>query len=343
MTRINRRDVLAEGEVQVVHCVNRCVRRGFFCGDDPVTTKNYDHRRQWIRHRLEFLAAVFGVECLSFSVMSNHFHCVLRTRPDVVAEWSDEEVAQRWWRLFPRRRDEDGSPSEPTEFELRSIYGDKENLAERRKRLSSVSWFMRCTSEVIARMANAEDECTGRFWEGRFKATVLDSEEAIAACMAYVDLNPIRAAAAESLEDSDFTSIQERLADVKDSEDVHTADAKDVRVEQGTRAGWLSPVALEPQRKKVRDRKTSRRCSNKGCLPMTLLEYLNLVEWTGRQLHSGKRGYIKKSIPPLLDRLGTTREIWLEVVKKFERKQQVKSVTKVGQQAVGAILGVQLS
>ena len=84
MTRINRRDVLAEGEVQVVHCVNRCVRRGFLCGDDLVTTKNYDHRRQWIRHRLEFLAAVFGVECLSFSVMSNHFHCVLRTRPDVV-------------------------------------------------------------------------------------------------------------------------------------------------------------------------------------------------------------------------------------------------------------------
>ena len=190
--------------------VNRCVWRGFLCGDDPVTGQNYDHRRGWIRNRIEFLASVFGVEVLGFSVMSNHFHVVLRTRPDVVADWSDEEVARRWWRVFPQRRNEDGSPADPTEFELRSIHGDKEKLAERRKRLSSVSWFMRCTSEVIARLANAQDECTGRFWEGRFKATVLPNEEAIAACMAYVDLNPIRAGLAATPEVSDFTSVQER-------------------------------------------------------------------------------------------------------------------------------------
>jgi hypothetical protein len=102
MARVNRREVLADGEVQVVHCINRCVRRGFLCGDDPVSGNNYDHRRQWIRNRLEFLASVFGVDVQGFSVMSNHFHCVLRTRPDVVAEWSDEEIARRWWNLFPR-------------------------------------------------------------------------------------------------------------------------------------------------------------------------------------------------------------------------------------------------
>jgi len=153
MARANRREVLAEGEVQVVHCVNRCVRRGFLCGDDPVSGQNYDHRRQWIRNRLEFLVGVLGIECLGFSVMSKHFHCVLRTRPDVVEQWSDDEVARRWWQLFPQRRSEDGSAADPTKEELRSIHGDKEKLDERRKRLSSVSWFMRCTSEVIARLA----------------------------------------------------------------------------------------------------------------------------------------------------------------------------------------------
>ncbi|APZ96247.1 hypothetical protein [Fuerstiella marisgermanici] len=259
--------------------------------------------------------------------MSNHFHCVLRTRPDVVETWSDEEVARRWWQLFPQRRNEDGSAADPTETDLRSIYGDKEVLAERRKRLSSVSWFMRCTSEVIARLANAEDQCTGRFWEGRLKSTVLDSEEAIAACMAYVDLNPIRAGIADSLESSDFTSVQDRVGDVKSSEEVETADAKDVRVEHGQQAGWLSPIALEPQRKKVRDRSTNRRVSNHGCLPMTLAEYLQLVDWTGRQLHSGKRGYIKSAVPPLLERLGTTIDIWLHVVKKFERRQHIQTAT----------------
>ena len=339
MARVNRCEVLADGEVQVVHCVNRCVRRGFLCGDDPVTGQNYDHRRGWIRNRIEFLASVFGVEVLGFSVMSNHFHVVLRTRPDVVADWSDEEVARRWWRVFPQRRNEDGSPADPTEFELRSIHGDKEKLAERRKRLSSVSWFMRCTSEVIARLANAQDECTGRFWEGRFKATVLPNEEAIAACMAYVDLNPIRAGLAATPEASDFTSVQERIADAEASSEVTSPDVQDVRVEQGPKAGWLSPVPLNPPRRKVRERRTARRCSNKGCLPMSLPEYLLLVEWTGRQLHSGKRGYIKSDIPPLLERLGTTNELWLELVRNFEPPEQIKSITHADEHAVGFEVG----
>ena len=147
MARVNRREVLADGDVQVVHCINRCVRRGFLCGDDAVSGKNYDHRRQWIQNRLEFLAGVFGVELLGFSVMSNHFHCVLRTRPDVVQEWSDEEIARRWWRLFPQRRNEDGSPADPTDADLLAIHGDASVLAERRLRLSSVSWFMRAQAE----------------------------------------------------------------------------------------------------------------------------------------------------------------------------------------------------
>ena len=339
MARVNRREMLAEGDVQVVHCINRCVRRGFLCGDDPVTGKNYDHRRQWIRNRLEFLAGVFGIELLGFSVMSNHFHCVLRTRPDVVEEWSDEEVARRWWRLFPQRRNEDGSPADPTDSDLLAIHGDEKVLAERRLRLSSVSWFMRCTSEVIARMSNAEDECTGRFWEGRFKAKVLDSEEAIAACMVYVDLNPVRAGIAESLQTSDYTSVQDRMADVESANEVESTDAKDVRIEHGQRAGWLSPIPLEPKRKNVRERKTSRRASNKGSLPMSLPDYLLLVEWTGRQLHAGKRGYIKSEIPPLLERLGTSPEFWLHSIRKLEPRYHVQSLSS--QQLRGSVEAVQ--
>ncbi|MCA9085260.1 MAG: hypothetical protein KDA81_14445 [Planctomycetaceae bacterium] len=154
---------------------------------------------------------------------------------------------------------------------LRRLTADKTKLTEFRNRLSSVSWFMRCPSEVIARLANAQDECTGRFWEGRFKSTVLDSDEAVAACMAYVDLNPIRAGIADTPDDSDFTSVQERMRDVKSAEEVETPDAKDVRVEHGRHAGWLTPIAQEPRRKKVRDKATSRRTSSKGCLHMSLL------------------------------------------------------------------------
>ena len=323
MARVNRSDVIHPNEIQLLHCVNRCVRRGFLCGNDDHSGRNYDHRRLWIRRRLEFLAGIFGVDVLSFAVLSNHFHVVVRTRPDVVAKWSDEETAQRWWNLFPQRRNEDGSAADPTDAELRSIYGDAQTLAERRKRLSCVSWFMRCMCEVIARMANAEDGCTGRFWEGRFRTTVLDSEEALAACMAYVDLNPIRAGLADTPECSDFTSVKERITDLQSADAVDSADAKDARTEHGERAGWLSPVPLEPKRRKVRSKKTERRTDNKGCHPMSLPEYLQLVEWTGRKIHDGKRGRINDAVPSILDRLGTTAEIWMDVVRKQRRRQNI--------------------
>ncbi len=88
-------------EVAIVHCVQRCVRRAFLAGVDAVTGKNYEFRREWIRRRLELLASVFGIDVLAYAILSNHLHVVTRTRPDVVASWSDREVAIRWLRVFP--------------------------------------------------------------------------------------------------------------------------------------------------------------------------------------------------------------------------------------------------
>ena len=318
MGRVSRNESCPEDEINVVHCINRCVRRGFLCGHDSVTGKNYEHRREWICHRFEFLAEHMAVEVLGFAVLSNHFHIVLRNRPDVVKDWSDDEVVRRWWNLCPGRRNEDKSAAEPTELELKALKGDKDKLAECRKRLSSVSWFMRFVAEYIAKRANEDDEVKGRFWEGRFKCQPLLDDAAILACLQYVDLNPIRAGLAKSIEASDFTSAQARLADLKKASEFSSVPAADRACEYGSKAGWLQPVPLEPRRKAVREVSTKRRASNKGFLSMTVAEYLQLLDWTGRQLRrDGKLGAIPTKLKPVFDRVGMSAEIWVDCVRRF--------------------------
>jgi len=93
MARLARADVFDPAEVSVFHCINRCVRRCFLCGDDPLTGQNFDHRKAWLESRLQFLAGQFGIDVLGFAILSNHFHLVLRNRPDVVAAWTDTGTA----------------------------------------------------------------------------------------------------------------------------------------------------------------------------------------------------------------------------------------------------------
>ncbi len=183
MPRPPRAETFDPAEVAIVHCVQRCVRRAFLAGVDAATGKNYEFRREWIRRRLELLAIVFGIDVLTYAILSNHLHVVTRTRPDVVASWSDREVAIRWLRVFPGRR-LDEQLAEPTSNDVDTLVNEKERLALIRSRLSDLSWFMRALSEPIARMANRFDECTGRFWEGRFKAQRIMDEAACwhAAC-----------------------------------------------------------------------------------------------------------------------------------------------------------------
>ena len=155
MARIPRGLIIDQSRVGIYHCVQRCVRRAMLCGRDAASGKDYEHRKAWIRSRLEFLAGQFGIDVLGYSVLSNHFHVVLRNRPDIVRGWSDDEVARRWWNLFPMRKDGD-RPAEPEEHELARLKADPDMLAELRRRLASISWLMQCLAEPIARRANPE-------------------------------------------------------------------------------------------------------------------------------------------------------------------------------------------
>ena len=172
--------------------------------------RNFDHRKQWLVVRIKELAANFAIDVCAYAVMSNHYHLVLHVNQDQLGQWSDEEVIKRWTAIFPNN----AKLVETLHLNRKSKAAQKQlraRLDEWRSRLGDISWFMRCLNESLARRANREDDCTGRFWEGRFKSQALLDEKALVTCMAYVDLNPIRAGISDSLENSDFTSIQERL------------------------------------------------------------------------------------------------------------------------------------
>ena len=199
------------------HCMSRCVKRAFLCGQDRFTGKNFDHRKQWILGRVKLLSSVFSIDVCAFAIMSNHFHLVLHVDTQRAQQWSDEEVIVRWSGLYkgPELLTKYNAGESLSSFEEEALIALVEVW---RTRLGSLSWYMRCLNEVIARMANEEDNCTGRFWEGRFKSQALLNEAALTSCMAYVDLNPIRAGLSEALENSEFTSIQERIYIYKQNE-----------------------------------------------------------------------------------------------------------------------------
>ncbi|MGO9923801.1 MAG: transposase [Isosphaeraceae bacterium] len=206
-----RRDIVDEDRVGVYHCIARCVRGAFLCGTDSYKGRDYGHRKAWVLDRLRQLAGLFGVEVCDYAIMSNHLHIVLRNRPDVARQWSDDEVAIRWRKLFPQRDELTGEPREPDRHDVAMLTADADRLAILRSRLASLSWFMRCWCEWVARKANHEEGSFGRFWAGRFKSQPLLDESALLACSVYVDLNPVRAGIAATPEESQFTSGFDRI------------------------------------------------------------------------------------------------------------------------------------
>lgn len=164
-------------------CISRCVRREFLCGEDKVTGISYEHRRSWVEDKLLALAQVFAIDVAAYAVMNNHTHLVLFVDEQLAKSWSTEAVLIRWHQLF-----------KGTLLTQQYLRGDE-------------------LIEPLQQMVNdtAEDDCTGRFWEGRFKSQALLDEAALAACMAYVDLNPVRAIIATTPETSNYTSIQQRI------------------------------------------------------------------------------------------------------------------------------------
>jgi len=289
------------------HCVCRCVRRAFLCGEDSFSGLNFDHRRGWIVERIQQLAASFAIDVAAYAVMSNHYHIVIRIDRERALEWSVEEVLNRWTALFTGPLLVTRYLSASRESMSRAEITEVEALAEvYRGRLHELSWFMRTLNEHIARRANAEDGVRGRFWEGRFKSQALLDEKALLAAMAYVDLNPLRAGLADTPEASDYTSIQERVGGLSEEVASQTGSQEPVTVKgsevtlDGERLRPETKMQVLPRAPLMPFDATEQL---PWAVPFAFEDYLELVDWTGRALREDKPGYVAARVPNILDRL----------------------------------------
>lgn len=267
----SRQQLVSLEHTPYYHCVSRCVRRAYLCGHDATSGRDFSHRRNWIEARLGELASVFAIDLLAYAVMSNHYHLVIRLNPSLLSDATDEEIVERWRRIF----------SVPDSF-------TQDDVERWRERLSSLSWYMRCINEPLARWANREDDCSGRFWEGRFRSQALLDESALVKCMAYVELNPVRAGVADTPESSKHTSFHARAK----RRDKHLAPFQD---------------------------QVNQPADGVSVIPLRSREYLALVDWSGRQLRPGKRGRIAADVPPILDRLGADPTGWTWEMRNYGR------------------------
>ncbi|MCB1677235.1 MAG: transposase [Halioglobus sp.] len=299
-----RKALVCVSDTPYYHCVSRCVRRTFLCGRDVQTGQCFEHRRSWIVERIHLLASVFAIDVCAYAVMSNHYHLVVKVGSS--CNWTDDEIIQRWLHLYKgpllvqryRNAEELSPAAQSTVTDIVAVW---------RARLQDLSWFMKCLNEPIARMANREDQCTGHFWEARFKSQALRSEQALLACMAYVDLNPLRAGIAQSPETSDYTSIQERLG----------TSSRSARPTKPAIAPHEKPVtALEA--KPLLHFETATVAERQSGIPFPFKDYLALVDWTARQGRSDKSGAIAGDLPPLLSRMDIPIDQWLLNSRRFE-------------------------
>jgi hypothetical protein len=285
-----RKNSISLQDTPYYHVVARCVRRAWLWGIDEYAARDYSHRKSWVIERLTLQSSLFAIDICAYAIMSNHYHLVVYVDRARARAWSLDEVVAHWTALF-------SVPPLIARWQNGHAEAAEREAAERiietwRARLSDISWYMKCLNEHLARRANAEDNCTGRFWEGRFRSQALLDEAGLLTAMAYVDLNPIRAGIAPTSEASEFTSIYQRIQQLK-----------------ATKAAARPSEAFDPDQQPTLRRFKSTSHPTQA-LPCALDEYLQLVDWTGRAVCADKRSSISSDQPPILQRLNIDPDAW---------------------------------
>ena len=209
-----RRDQMDPAEMETHHLWSRCVRGAFMMGIDPATGKDNSHRRGWLESLIEFQASVFAVDIGTYNIMSNHFHQVLRNRPDIARTWNAEEVVWRWKMAWPSF-DKGVWHAAPTDESIQAVllraHEDSQLIEKIRANLCNLSWIQARIKQPIAWVCNREDDARGHMWEQRYGNRRLDDDEETLTAMLYNDLQQVKAGMVDSVAGSDHAAVQRRI------------------------------------------------------------------------------------------------------------------------------------
>jgi len=179
MARIARLKV--KGEPAVYHVISRTTLEGFVLGD-----VEKDHLLGLMKRLSEFYFA----EILGFCVMGNHFHLLVRMHPE--SGYSDEEIRER----YDRRYGEEKAAS----------LGDRQ-MRELGKKMADLSEYVKEIKQDFSRYYNKLHRKKGYFWSERFKSVIVENGETLINCLAYIELNPVRAGLVKRPEDYRWCSL----------------------------------------------------------------------------------------------------------------------------------------
>ena len=177
MPRISR--MVINDETTAYHVMSRTALDGFPLGDIE---------KDFMLDLIKRYSALYFVEILGFCLMGNHFHILIKTLPEY--KFSDQDIKKRYV----------------------AFYGDDRVFTDGlipplRAKLSSLSEFVREIKVGFARYYNKRHNRRGYFWGDRFKSVIVDKGETLVNCLAYIDLNPLRAGIVNRPEDYRWNSL----------------------------------------------------------------------------------------------------------------------------------------
>jgi len=264
------------------HCASHCVR------ETLLLSENNNHRfarKPWIESRLKALTAIFAIDLDTFNIMDDRLHLVLTIRPDIVAVWSDREVAQRWLTHLPSSSACD-VPQTAKEEDIRDLLCDPAKIARCRLRLCSLSEFHKAFKTPLAQLANREENMTGRFWQSGYKSRQVLDRTDLLSTMAYVDLNPIRASMERTPEQRHFTGVHHRI--MERAHALHRRSRREsATLPHEPAPSFLTPISGSPSRRGLFDN-------------ITLDEYLMVIDRIDHVIRLGKRSDRPHDLSPIL-------------------------------------------